>query len=160
MKTVIIGLGNPLLTDDGVGIKVARAIASAIDSPVVDVTEVYAGGIRLMEAMVGYDRAVVIDAMVTGVRSPWELCRMTPQDIVSTRNLFCSHDGPLEAALEVGRLCGLNLPSEVVVWGIEALDVENYSEELTADVSRAVPDVARRIIEDLKLGIVIKSDNL
>ncbi len=110
MKTVIIGLGNPLLTDDGVGIKVARAIASAIDSPVVDVTEVYAGGIRLMEAMVGYDRAVVIDAMVTGVRSPWELCRMTPQDIVSTRNLFCSHDGPLEAALEVGRLCGLNCP--------------------------------------------------
>ncbi len=38
--------------------------------------------------------------------------------------------------------------------------MENYSEELTADVSRAVPDVARRIIEDLKLGIVIKSDNL
>ncbi len=150
MKTVIIGLGNPIRRDDGVGIMVARAIARLIDNPEIDITEVYAGGMRLMEAMVGYDRALVIDAMVTGRQRPGEFCKMNHHDLVCTNNLFCSHDGSLESALDVGRLGGLSLPSEIIIWGIEALDVESYSEELTDNVARAVPEAARRIILDLK----------
>ena len=65
MKTLIIGLGNPILTDDGVGVKIAQQLESIIDlnaHPDLTITEASAGGIRLMEVMLGYDRVVLIDA--------------------------------------------------------------------------------------------------
>ena len=70
MKTLVVGLGNPILTDDGVGVKVAYAVEHALQSgaqgePAADeitVTEACVGGLRLMELMVGYGRAIIVDA--------------------------------------------------------------------------------------------------
>ena len=64
-KTLLIGLGNPILTDDGVGVKVANELEEQIDlesHPELTITEASAGGLRLMEAMLGYERVILIDA--------------------------------------------------------------------------------------------------
>ena len=67
MQTLIIGLGNPLVTDDSVGLRVAAELRSQLAGrPDVAVTEDYWGGLRLMEQMVGYDRVIVIDAICSG----------------------------------------------------------------------------------------------
>ena len=67
MRTLVLGLGNPLLGDDAVGLKVAALVRERLDgAPGVDVLEEEAGGLRLMERMTGYDRAVLVDAAVTG----------------------------------------------------------------------------------------------
>ena len=66
MKILVVGLGNPILTDDGVGVKVAYAVRDALASEGrndVTVTEASVGGLRLMEMMVGYDRAILVDAL-------------------------------------------------------------------------------------------------
>ncbi len=150
MKTIIIGLGNPILADDSVGIKTARAISSRINHPDIQVTEAYAGGIRLMELMAGYERAVIIDAMITGNYEPGYICRLSMDDLSGSKNLLCAHDTSLLAALEIGKIGGLHLPSEITLWGIEAKDVENYTEELTMEVARAVPKAVDAILKDLK----------
>ncbi len=65
MKTLVVGLGNPILTDDGVGVKVAyevEKVVSATSREDIDVIEASAGGLRLMELMIGYDRLILIDA--------------------------------------------------------------------------------------------------
>ena len=65
MKTLIIGLGNPILTDDGVGVKVARLLEEKIDlaaHPRLEIIEASAGGLRLMEVVLDYDRVILIDA--------------------------------------------------------------------------------------------------
>jgi hydrogenase maturation protease len=63
VKTLILGLGNPILTDDGVGVLVAEEVRSRLpeDTP-IDITEVSVGGLTLMETMIGYDRVILIDA--------------------------------------------------------------------------------------------------
>lgn len=168
MKTVIIGIGNPVLTDDAVGIKTARALKDHLkaggvtenNTPAadgtdvllqeIDVIELYAGGLRLMEAMRGYDRALVIDAMVTGNAKPGTVHRPHLEDTASTRNTVSVHDMDMATAVEMGKMLGIPLPSSIRIWGIEACDVETFSEEITEDVARAIPGVMAEVMDELE----------
>ena len=151
-RTIVIGLGNPILSDDSVGVKVARALKERLIDPdglngtieTVDVTEIYAGGMRLMDAMVGYERAIIVDAIITG-GIPGAVRSMSVQDVCTTRNLICTHDTGLATALEMGRMLGLQLPSDIRIWGIEGKDVGTFSEELTDEVRHAVPCAVEQI---------------
>ena len=79
MRTIIIGLGNPLLTDDALGIKAAAILRQElIDHDNIEVVEAYLGGLGLMELMIGFDRAIVVDAMTTGVHPPGTLVVEAP----------------------------------------------------------------------------------
>ena len=69
MKTLILGLGNPLVTDDSVGLRVIEQLKPLLaDRADVEVSEDYWGGLRLMERMIGFDRAIVVDAIQTARR--------------------------------------------------------------------------------------------
>lgn len=150
-RTVIIGLGNPILTDDGVGIKVARALRDELGSnSSIDIKELYAGGIRLIDAMTGYEKAVIIDAMVTGNRSPGTICTVSDSELGSARNIASTHDINFSTALEMGRMLGIHMPGDINIFGIEAKEVERFSETLTDAVARAVPQVVRLITEELR----------
>lgn len=158
MRTIVIGLGNPVITDDGVGIKAARALkgAHALTLPEgTDIEEAYAGGLGLLDLMEGYERAIIIDAMVTGDKAPGTVQRLCLSELPVTRNIVCSHDTGLTTALEMGRLLGMAVPSEISIWGIEAQDVETFGEELTADVAKAVSVVIAEIFDEIKRGAAI-----
>jgi len=151
LKTIIIGLGNPIVSDDSVGIKVSRELKGRLNGyDGIDIAEAYAGGIRLMDVMVGYEKAIIVDAIVTGSFVPGTIHSLSISDLVSTRNIVSTHDTNLSTALEMGRMLGLSLPSEIDIWGIEAMDVETFSEELTEDVANAVPLVIQKIIDELR----------
>ena len=147
--TVIIGIGNPVLTDDAVGVQISRRLAAAIAGrPDVDVTELHAGGMSLMEAMVGYERAILIDAMECG-QNPGTVYRMTDSDLLESRNSSCAHNTSLGVALNVGRLVGLPLPDSIEIWGIEPQDLKSFGEQLTGVVAQAVPCVVEAILRTL-----------
>lgn len=81
MSTLIIGLGNPLVTDDSVGLRVAAELRTRLAGRAdVEVAEDYWGGLRLMEQMVGYDRAIVVDAICSGA-PPGTIHHLGPGDI-------------------------------------------------------------------------------
>ncbi|HVP57885.1 MAG TPA: hydrogenase maturation protease [bacterium] len=150
MSTVIIGLGNPLRADDSVGLTVARLLRDRLQGkPGIDVTELWAGGLRLAEAMVGYDRAFVIDAMSSGSVPPGTVRRLALADLGSARNATCVHDTSFPTALELCRRAGASIPSHISFWGIEARDTESFSEVLSDDVARAVPEAAEAILREL-----------
>lgn len=157
MKTIVIGLGNPILSDDSVGIKVSRILKERVFAENdIDVVEIYAGGMRLMDAMVGYERAVIIDAMVTGKLSPGSLQTLPLSALISTRNMTCMHDTNILTALEFGRMLGIKLPEDITVFGIEAKDVETFGEELTSGVSEAVSAVVDRIVNSLLNNLPVR----
>lgn len=145
-KTVVIGLGNPILSDDSVGIKVAGLLRERLGCwpGMVDVKEVYAGGIRLMDEMAGYERAIIIDAVVLG-GAPGSVSLLSAGDVYGARHLASTHDTGLATALETGRILGLTLPSDIMILGIEARDVETFSEELTDEVKQAVPVAVEQV---------------
>lgn len=147
--TVIIGMGNPLLSDDGVGIAVARAVAENLRERMkLTVTELHTGGIRLMEAMAGFKRAVVVDAMVSGA-TPGTVQCFDPTAFVTTKNTFSSHDTDFATACDLGRMAGLLLPDQVSFWGIEAREFDLFGERFTDEVAEALPGAVSRIVAQI-----------
>lgn len=147
--TVIIGMGNPLLSDDGVGIAVAHAVAGQMRQfTTLTLRELHTGGIRLMEAMAGFKRAVVVDAMLSGAL-PGTVQRFDPTDFVTTKNTFSSHDTNFATAYKLGEMAGIQLPERVSFWGIEAREFDLFGELFTDEVAAAVPVAVRLIAAEI-----------
>jgi hydrogenase maturation protease len=151
MKTLVLGLGNPIVSDDSVGLKVSAILKEKLAGrDYVEVSEDYWGGLRLMERLVGYDRAIVIDAICTGA-APGTLHRLTPDDI-GTQRSASAHDVNLATALEFGRLSGVSLPANarIILVGIEAENVLDFSERCTPAVEAAIPRAVEMVLEILE----------
>jgi hydrogenase maturation protease len=157
MRTLVIGLGNPILTDDGVGVKVAYAVRDALASgghSDVTVTEASVGGLRLMELMVGYDRVVLIDALQLSNAKPGTIRRMTLEElrtISPTQHSTCAHDTSLVTALDLGRQLGLPLPKEFTIYAVGVENVTWFGEQPTPAVAEAVPQVTAAVLAELSL---------
>jgi hydrogenase maturation protease len=143
VKTIVIGLGNPILGDDGVGWKVAQEILNQNDLPSeIDVDYLSLGGISLMERLIGYERAILIDSFVTN-NNPIGSVSCFSLEQLPNRALghMCSaHDTTLQNALKIGQDLGAQLPSDISIVAVEARDVFDFSEQLSPEVESAVPE--------------------
>jgi hydrogenase maturation protease len=148
MKTLILGLGNPLVTDDSVGLRVSDVLKEKLrDREDVEVSEDYWGGLRLMERLIGYRRAIIIDAVCSGA-SPGTIHRLSP-DSIATQRSASAHDVNLPTALEFGRQAGMDLPrnEDILLVGIEAEDILNFGERCTPAVEAAIPRAVETVLE-------------
>jgi hydrogenase maturation protease len=148
-KTLVVGLGNPILGDDGIGWRVAQEVQE--QAPGVEVAYLALGGLSLMERLVGYDRAIIIDAIQTverciGTVYTFPLSALPDR---SAGHTTAAHDTSLQTALELGRQMGAQLPQSITVVAIEAERVFDFSEELTPAVEAAIPDAAAAVLAAL-----------
>lgn len=147
MKTLILGLGNPILGDDAVGLVVLKRIRPLVSNRAdIEVSEDYWGGLRLMERLVGYDRAIIIDAIVSG-EPPGSVMRLSVGSMPTQRS-SSSHDVNLPTALELGRQSNAHLPKDedIHIIAIEAQDVYTFTEELSPAVEAAIPSAIQAIM--------------
>ncbi len=141
MKTLVLGLGNPLLSDDGVGWQVAEQLRLRVTNPEVEVDCLAGGGLSLMERLIGYDRVLLVDAMASGRGVPGQVSCVDLEQLpdLTAGHISSPHDTSLKNALQLGRDLGLALPDEVRVIAVEASSVDVFSETLTPPVAAAVP---------------------
>jgi hydrogenase maturation protease len=152
VRTLVVGLGNPLLGDDGVGWHVAEALAHRVRAPAVEVDCQAGGGLSLMERLVGFDRAILIDAADLR-RGPTGSVYSFP--LTELANPFAGHLGSahetnLSTALEVGRALGTPLPAQVMVVAIESPNVYEFSDSLSAPVAAAVEPASALVLSLLE----------
>jgi hydrogenase maturation protease len=143
-QTLVVGLGNPILGDDGVGWRVAQDIEARCTDPDVEVACLALGGMALMERLVGYRRALIVDAMTTGT-APGSVISV-PLDALAhpaAGHTASSHDTSLATALALGRRLGAELPDDVWVVAIEAERLFEFSAGLSAAVATAMPEALR-----------------
>ncbi len=155
MKTIVIGLGNPILGDDGVGWHVVEEVArQTVDRPEVETDCVSLGGLNLMERLTGYERVVLIDAIYTGSKPVGTVSRFVLSDLpdLTAGHSASAHDTSLRTALNVGRSMDIPLPKDeaVTVIAIEAENVYDFTQELSAAVAAAVPLATQSVLDALK----------
>jgi hydrogenase maturation protease len=151
--TLVIGLGNPLLGDDGVGWHVAEQVRRAIgdDLPDVEIECLAVGGLSLMERMVGYEWAIVIDALESGkAQGTVQVLPLAALPEPEAGHLYSAHDTSFRNALRVGSALGAPLPSRVTVVGIEACCGFDFTETLSPAVSAAIPEAVQAVIALLR----------
>ena len=150
MKTLILGLGNPILSDDGVGVRVAEELKNRIDRHEVTVAEASIGGLGLLDLLDGYDRAIIIDAIQTAGGEAGRIYQLRLDALEITRHVTSPHDVNFATALALGNKLGLSLPQHIVIFAIEAADVITFGEECTPEVKRAIPICVKRVINELR----------
>lgn len=142
-STLVVGLGNPILGDDGVGWRVAHNIEERLTTNNVEVACLALGGVALMERLVGYRRAIIIDAITTGAPPGKVLC--VPLEELpnpAAGHTASSHDTSLATALSLGRKLGAQLPDEVWVVAVEAERLFEFSAGLSPAVAAAALEAA------------------
>ncbi len=157
MKTLVIGLGNPILGDDGVGWQVAQEVERhllAHTSPAFIVVECLSlGGISLMETMVGWQRVILVDALDSGQHRQGEVVTFSLDSVeeVAGGHSGSVHDLSLKNALKLGRSLGADLPrdEDIQIVAIEARNVFDFDESLSPVIAAAVPEAARVVMSFL-----------
>jgi hydrogenase maturation protease len=149
VRVLILGVGNPILSDDGVGIHVARELKKR-SIPGVDVEELAASGLELLDVVRGYDKVVIIDAIQTTKGKPGELHILEEKDFEKSIHGSSPHGINIATALALGRkLVPAEMPKEVVFFAVEAEDLVNVSERLTPEVAKALPRIVDKVRKEL-----------
>ena len=151
MKTLVIGMGNPILRDDRIGLRVIEELEGlSFDSDVTLQTSTLAG-MNLLESLIGFDRAIIVDAIQTG-GEPGSVYRLSPQDFIARHAFPHLHNIDFFQTLMLGRGLIPDLPDDVVIIGVEVKDVSNFGEDLTPEIERSVPSAVGQILQILKDG--------
>lgn len=141
---VVLGLGNSILRDDAVGLLVARRVTSVLRAgDGVDVLFNERGGMDVLDAISGYRRAVLVDAIKTGRVEAGTLLLLDPDRLPPTRRLSGLHDLDLPAALELAARLDMPRPEVIRILAVEILDDLEFGEECSEPVARAVEGAAR-----------------
>lgn len=165
-RTLVVGLGNPILGDDGVGWRIAEEVSRRSGIPVGDAPlrgpqtssrepvtiECYSlAGLSLMERLIGYDRVILIDALNTGQHEQGAVVCFTlaEMDDLTCGHSASAHDVSLKQALQLGRSMGEPLPddAQLHVVAVEARHVYDFQESLSPAIAAAVPLAAQKALE-------------
>jgi hydrogenase maturation protease len=153
VKTLILGLGNPICADDGVGLRVASEVRRRFTHPEVDVAGSSAAGLEVLDLMSGYQRLIIIDAIQTPGRRLAEVHRLGLDDLPAPMHCSTIHNVDLVTALELGCRSGMIVPQEIVIFAVEVADVTTFSECCTPEVEKAIPGVADMVIQEIRSSI-------
>ena len=155
MKTLVLGIGNTILGDDGVGVRVVNESAVAAKEslpPGLDITfrDTAAAGLNLMDDILGYERLVVVDAILTGDENIGQIFRLSLKDLEQTAGSLAAHCCGLPAALALGQMLFQDqVPREVTVFGVGIHSVEAVTEEMTQVIQAAVPEMVKLLMHEL-----------
>jgi hydrogenase maturation protease len=147
-KTLILGLGNTILSDDGFGPKVADLLRDLVQAGSgVEVETASVGGFLVLDMIQGYERVLIIDIAVTGEHPPGSLRFWQPEREREPWTLGGSHQMDLATVLELGSQLGFPMPWDIAVLVAEARDVETMGTDLSPEMEDAIPHAVRMILD-------------
>lgn len=148
MKTLVLGLGNPILSDDSVGLRVAEELKDRLEGQEVAVESTSLAGLDLLDLLAGYDWAIIVDAIKTEGGRLGQIYRFEPKAFRATMHAASPHDVNLATALELGKALGLPLP-QLDILAIEVADTESFGYECTPEVAEAIPVCVEMVLRML-----------
>jgi len=158
MKTIILGVGNQILGDDGVGVQVSNELKKYVKAPNITIDEAITGGMNLLEMILDFDKAIIIDAVKTEKGKNGDVKKISLEDF-STLHSCNPHDISLFEAIKMAKKMGQEkIPKEIIIIGIlmEKIPCE-FSEKLSPEIQDAVPKAITLILKEIKKDQKIQS---
>lgn len=142
-KTLVLGLGNDLLSDDAVGILAARKLKEECSGQ-AEVIESNLSGLALLELFVGFDKAIIIDAIQTGKNSPGTIYELKPADLGSVFAPSPHYTG-LPELLALAKELELDFPKDIRIFAMEVADPHTIGGGLTGPVAGAFENLIDKV---------------
>jgi hydrogenase maturation protease len=154
VKTLLLGMGNPILGDDAVGIRVAQRLGLRLGAiPGLAVREeCCTGGLELLDVVAGFDRLIVLDSIKTEGGRPGDWYRFDGAALKETMHLNNVHDANFATAMELGRQMGVHVPGDgdIHVLAVEIRDNLTFCDQLTPEVQTALPDLVEEMDAEIR----------
>ena len=145
-ETLILGLGNDILTDDGIGPRLVRGLSQMISDPDIQFDTACCGGLEILENIQGYKKVVFIDAIRTRNGKPGDVYYFIPSDFQETLHLSSLHDVNFLTSLELGDKLKLGLPTDLHIIAIEIIEDMEFGEELTPLLKEKYPEILDKVV--------------
>jgi hydrogenase maturation protease len=145
-RILVLGLGNDILTDDAVGLMVAREVErSLLPDEEIDARWTTEMGLSLLDEITGYAGLVLVDAVQTGKGPAGHLHELVLDDLHVLPSVT-PHFLGIGETLALGRLLNLPMPDRVGVFGIEVDDMRTLGTKLTPPVAQALPRIVEAVL--------------
>jgi len=157
MKTLVLGLGNELYGDDGVGIHVVRKMRQDLQARKknpqwltnVIFEECPLSGLALLDVIAGYDKLIIVDTIKKLNPVSGKIHLLEEKNIRHIPGPS-PHYVSLPQTLVIGRKVGLKVPSQIKIIAIEAKNIYNLGEGLTEEMKKALPAIIEKVKKVLK----------
>lgn len=150
-KRMILGVGNEILMDDGIGPKVVKTLEAKYPLPEMEYHTTTIGGLDILEFITGYDWVVFIDAIKTKDGVPGAVYEFTSENFKETLHLTNIHDVSFLTAIELERQLGLNVPKYMHIFAIEIIENQLFGEEFTPPLKERFEQIIEEIHKKIQL---------
>ena len=149
-QILVAGIGNTIRGDDSVGIHLARRLKGILPSR-FEIKELATAGLDLIDAISGYGKVILIDAIQTHNGRPGEVYRLSLKDFKYSSNLTSGHALDLKQVVELeGRLMGRKIPP-VEVLAVEARRLNEFSEELSHELKEQFDEITEKVRAEIEM---------
>jgi hydrogenase maturation protease len=154
VRALLLGLGNPLLGDDAIGIRLARRFKPRLDdiAGLHVIEDCSLGGLNLLEIVAGFERLIVIDSIQVQGAAAGEWFCFTAACLRDTRHLSSIHDVNFATALELGRRLNLAVAAdrEIHIFAVAIVENRTFSETLSPDLEKKLPELEAEILPRIR----------
>jgi len=147
-KILIAGIGNLLLTDEGVGVHIIQELSRMKLPENVELADIGTASFDLLTFMEGKDKAILIDALASDDK-PGTLYRLSPDDLISGKRKLLTSLHQFDVPQVLNLIKQKNQKTEIVIFGIVPKDYQSYSTDLTPELEKALPKIIQKILESL-----------
>jgi hydrogenase maturation protease len=144
---LILGIGNRILSDDGIGIKLIEDLQDEFRHPRVHFKTACTGGLEIVEMMQNYRNVLILDAIKLQGGRPGNIYYYTVEDFKETLHISSFHDISFLIALEFMKRSGLKVPEDIRIVAIEILEDSYFSEAF----SQVIQKKYRKILKEVRL---------
>lgn len=147
-RIMVLGLGNDLLADDAVGILAVETLRLQVDHR-VHVATSSMHGLALLDLFLGYDCAILVDAIQTGKVPAGTILELTDSDLAPV-GVPSPHYAGLPEMLRLAERLELDFPKHLTIFAVEATDVQTIGGPIAEAVRDAIPELCRRVVGRLR----------
>ncbi len=142
---LILGLGNELLCDDAIGIRLVTEFKELYKSSGIDFLSSCNGGLEIVELISGYEQVIIIDAIKTQNGIPGSVYHYTPDDFKDTLHVSSFHDISFLTALKFGAYMDIKIPRDIHILAIEIVEDLLFSIEFSEPIKKKYGIIKKQI---------------
>lgn len=144
-KVLVLGIGNEILTDDGIGLKLLEDLQKKGIPANADYLRATVGGLEILELISGYRHAVFLDAIRTPDGTPGDVYIMDLSDFSETLHLSNLHDISFIQAIRLGEKLGYELPGLMHILAVEIVEDRVFSRKFTQEIEDRYPEILENV---------------
>ena len=147
---LVLGIGNEVLKDDGIGPKLVKKLQNFMPLPDIDYAISAVGGMEIIEIMKGYEEVVIIDGIMTGEHVPGTVMYMSYPFHRKTLHLSNYHDVSFEMSVELAKQLDIPFPERICIIAVEIVEDREFGESLTNCLQEKYSDIFRTVVNTIQ----------